>query len=1188
MTKIKGKGGPTAPLDEYQLDDIWWQRGNVKTGEPFVGGGSHKSTAYPVVVKQWQRQTAVDDQILREIWRDEVRQLNRLKGLPKASLYLATLRSAFEDSKAFTLILDCGDRVPLAHHIKYSGTRTWCSAPRALQNRIRLWREVTRLAIAIGILHAQGLIHRNIDEWSVMTSGAPNADFILTGFEWSMRLSSKMTARSGMKSPIHSFYEDWRALGNLIAWILRIPSISKADQRYRADPNADTDFLTAPERDFLRTLIAADPLVRLDSEVAVDLLEKILVNLEHQKLGVETDLILALPLDSQQALSRAIRDISDQTIALVDYDAQRQFIADAISESPRLVKIKARSGEEPTYRISSPKLTLELRPFSPYRGGDPTWSMASGIRLLSDRPALAEIDQDVSLEGWGIEIIDFGEARKRAPKVQGRATRWTDIFEASQPSASTVAMERPSFSGLMLLQVADILWKASQIWPVRRVSLEGDATGLRLTVEGRDDPRLSQLSKALCLEPPTARLLAGVQNETLRLDGEWQLSSELGLGRVRSRASTWRFVEMQKTDGRTNYVFESSAGRGALDIESELYFQVDGAGYDALVERRLSALKVLREHSELLDMLEDPAGDIRLSHDDPEQISQLEVGLDQSKIAALREAWEQLPLYLVQGPPGVGKTRLIRAIVAGRLAGSPMDRILLSAQNHSTVDHLLEEVKKAIDALPQSEASEIFPLRCRALGAEAKTDWDRENQARRISTALSNSILAKSASPGIRKKIRNLRRIYEASSELSLEEADTDAGAGPKIDRSFESLLLRSANLVFSSTNSGDLARLLDEGAQFDWSMMEESAKATGIELIAPLMLSYRRLMIGDHAQLPAFDTGRLTELLSFPSRIQEGLAAGAQIIAPVFRKLDLEDALDWLSENTDARVCAEANRMLTIFETLIVPNVIDANRKPGKRAIGRQLLIQHRMHPVIGELISETFYEGKVTTFPSVSENYRFQPPPVYSRDASRLPDEPIVFVDMPYVQTTVGMKLPEAKPSWTNLQEAAVCREVLRLLRARDGEQPSLAVLSPYRRQVQLLRRTVEEASSGLNNLMDFSAKTDDGFFGTVDSFQGNEADIVVVSLVRNNHRTGTSALGFLSESQRMNVLLSRAKWRLIVIGSLDFLRTCIPPHDALQTSDPLSFLDRLLRFIAPRNGSMKPGIAIVPHLNFQGDGK
>ena len=55
-----------------------------------------------------------------------------------------------------------------------------------------------------------------------------------------------------------------------------------------------------------------------------------------------------------------------------------------------------------------------------------------------------------------------------------------------------------------------------------------------------------------------------------------------------------------------------------------------------------------------------------------------------------------------------------------------------------------------------------------------------------------------------------------------------------------------------------------------------------------------------------------------------------------------------------------------------------------------------------------------------------------------------------------------------------------------------------------------------------------------GTVDSFQGDEADIVVVSLVRNNHHSGSRALGFLSDERRMNVLLSRARWKLVVIGS------------------------------------------------------
>lgn len=117
-------------------------------------------------------------------------------------------------------------------------------------------------------------------------------------------------------------------------------------------------------------------------------------------------------------------------------------------------------------------------------------------------------------------------------------------------------------------------------------------------------------------------------------------------------------------------------------------------------------------------------------------------------------------------------------------------------------------------------------------------------------------------------------------------------------------------------------------------------------------------------------------------------------------------------------------------------------------------------------------------------------------------------------------------------------------------------------------------------------FRANVDDGFFGTVDSFQGNEADVVIVSLVRNNSRTGTGALGFLSEPQRMNVLLSRAKWRLIIIGSLDFLRACTSTDGSSSRDDnQLKFLSCIIRYLTPDDGMSRPGIEIVPHTRLLG---
>jgi len=87
-----------------------------------------------------------------------------------------------------------------------------------------------------------------------------------------------------------------------------------------------------------------------------------------------------------------------------------------------------------------------------------------------------------------------------------------------------------------------------------------------------------------------------------------------------------------------------------------------------------------------------------------------------------------------------------------------------------------------------------------------------------------------------------------------------------------------------------------------------------------------------------------------------------------------------------------------------------------------------------------------------------------------------------------------------------------------------------------------------------------------GTVDSFQGSEADLVIVSLVRNNPRAGGAALGFLRDRRRINVALSRAKWQLVLVGSLDFLKEAVrgvnpddEPHDLSFLTQIASYPDR-----------------------------
>ena len=138
----------------------------------------------------------------------------------------------------------------------------------------------------------------------------------------------------------------------------------------------------------------------------------------------------------------------------------------------------------------------------------------------------------------------------------------------------------------------------------------------------------------------------------------------------------------------------------------------------------------------------------------------------------------------------------------------------------------------------------------------------------------------------------------------------------------------------------------------------------------------------------------------------------------------------------------------------------------------------------------------------------------------------------------------------------------DVLRLLDATEEvELPSVAILSPYSEQVRRLRVLFNEerAAGRLPNFDRFRPVREAvGFVGTVDSFQGSEADIVIVSMVRNNPMTGRSGLGFLSDPRRMNVLLSRAKSKLVIVGSLRFLKEAVRGLNPAGEGEDLSFLN------------------------------
>jgi hypothetical protein len=166
---------------------------------------------------------------------------------------------------------------------------------------------------------------------------------------------------------------------------------------------------------------------------------------------------------------------------------------------------------------------------------------------------------------------------------------------------------------------------------------------------------------------------------------------------------------------------------------------------------------------------------------------------------------------------------------------------------------------------------------------------------------------------------------------------------------------------------------------------------------------------------------------------------------------------------------------------------------------------VQYRMHPAIAELVSTNFYDGALKTAPTTA--------------ASRQRSKPLLFVDIPS-----GIEEKRGTSFINRVEVKAIVDIVERELLAQPPQV--INVIAFHKPQVWAIKDALTAA--GLNIQHDRLDVI------TVDAMQGREADVVVLSCVR----TG-DAIGFLSNENRLNVALSRAKEVLYVVGHAQALR-------------------------------------------------
>ncbi|MFK7808950.1 MAG: AAA domain-containing protein [Saprospiraceae bacterium] len=175
---------------------------------------------------------------------------------------------------------------------------------------------------------------------------------------------------------------------------------------------------------------------------------------------------------------------------------------------------------------------------------------------------------------------------------------------------------------------------------------------------------------------------------------------------------------------------------------------------------------------------------------------------------------------------------------------------------------------------------------------------------------------------------------------------------------------------------------------------------------------------------------------------------------------------------------------------------------------------VQYRMNENIMQFSNQQFYDNQLKADVAVAGH------------SLGIPDnQTIQFVD------TAGCGFTEIVNPETgsrkNEGEFFILREhflqLIKSLSENDLEMPSIAVIAPYREQVVYLKESFEED----DQLAAYAEHVD---INTIDAFQGQERDVIYITLVRSNEK---SEIGFLSDYRRMNVAMTRARKQLVIIG-------------------------------------------------------
>ena len=434
--------------------------------------------------------------------------------------------------------------------------------------------------------------------------------------------------------------------------------------------------------------------------------------------------------------------------------------------------------------------------------------------------------------------------------------------------------------------------------------------------------------------------------------------------------------------------------------------------------------------------------------------------LNPTQEKAVNEVLWAKDVAIVHGPPGTGKTTtLVEAINETLMRES---QVLVCAQSNMAVDWISEKlVDRGVNVLRIGNPTRVND---KMLGFTYERRFEAHPDYPQLWA--------------IRKAIRELRKNRKKGNKSYHQKLERLKSRATELEIRINSELLGEARVI-ACTLVGSAHRLL-EGMKFGTLFIDEAAQALEAACWIPMCRASRVILAGDHCQLP-----------------------------PAVKSI----------------AALRAGLGKTLMERI-------AENKP---EVVTLLKIQYRMNEEIMRFSSDWFYHGEVESAPQIKYRSILEDDsPITWIDTSNEENQVTIEGDdvvsgekrddMNFHEQFVGESFGRINKVEADLTLLTLAEYLTQVGKRRVLEESiDVGIISPYRAQVQYLKRLLKkyEFFKPYRRLISVN---------TVDGFQGQERDVILISLVRSNDE---GQIGFLKDLRRMNVAMTRARMKLIILG-------------------------------------------------------